>query len=196
MSMIKRKTLILSWLFTVACAHAPGQPVPIAAPDARLLQIEASDGGKEQMLSPDTELRVGQDFALSIELLSPGYVYMVKTPALGESERLVPGAGMTESLLAAGRVRLPNAGSWLRLGSFASQDRLCLLLSGQPLPLAEQKCPTASSGDDKGEPEPTPAKERKGEEKKREKDPPAGSTRAPDKANKVKVIRLMVQSSA
>ncbi len=192
MQMLRAYSLACISLVSSSCAHAPALHPPARAPFARLLQIDVMTDGHSQKKPPDSELRVRQDFSLTLELTNPAYLYLCKTTKSGISERLFPVTDAQVKLAAAGQLRIPDHDGWLRLETFTSTDELCLLLSEVELSLAQQKCPKDSDVPDKGETEPTPRRVTK-DEKPREKGPPPSSTRGPDVASSVKVLRLMVE---
>ncbi len=197
--MSKLLPLVLLGTLSLACAHVPSSPpgarIIAVAPDAQIIQIEVQTNETVRRLPRDTELPISQNFALTIELGGPGYVYLIRSPKTEPAQRLYPVSSSPEVPLSAGRVRIPNPGSWLRIERFAAEDLLCLLLSAQPLPPGEQRCepvrPGSRNDDDPKTPPPEPQKR---ESSVPPPPPPPVDPRGPDQERKVKVIHLTVQS--
>lgn len=195
--MSKFLSLVLLGMMSLGCVHtqsSPGTRLITVAPDAELVQIEVRAADGVRQLPRDTEIPIRQDFALTVELGGPGYVYLVRSPKTEPAQRLYPTPGSLAVAHAAGRIRIPGSGAWLRLDQFGAEDLLCLLLSAQPLPPEDQRCePVRPGGRNDDDPKTPPVESQKTESPPPPPAPPV-DPRGPDQERRVKMIRLMVQN--
>lgn len=173
------------WLLLLGCAPMAQVPTP-APPEARLVQLEAiqsaANGSKQPpkvlpLDAPETGLRAGEDYALTVELNAPGHLYLVRSGASGAT-RLYPAMTAKDATQPAGKVRVPGSEGWLRVASLDSTDLLCVVTSQAVLAPADLSCQTApdgARGDDHPPPQPDPAPVTT-----REPPPPPKDTRHPD----------------
>lgn len=83
---------------------------------------------------------------MTIELNTPGHLYVVRSGASGAT-RLYPEMTAKDEVWPAGKIRVPGSAAWLRVASLDSTDRLCVVTSQAALAPADLSC-GVERGDD------------------------------------------------
>ncbi len=120
-----------------SCAHAPPSSGVICAAPPQLLSPDAR--GASVAIPAGEPLHAEQVFALELELRRPAHVYVVHRRG-GVLGSLYPGVGQADVEQSSGVIRLPGRDSWMRVPPLEARNRLCVLLSAQPLDASLRRC--------------------------------------------------------
>lgn len=137
------------------------------------LGILVQRDGAQALLRSTEVLIPGERFALQLGLRADSYVYVVRSISDGGTQSLYP--LLQPVLVRAGTVRIPADGSQITLSPFQSGDRLCLVLSRNPIRGPLPSCPkedasSASREGSEGKPDKESDKQSEGSEGKPDKE--------------------------